>query len=76
MREKAEAVNEVVIYSAFGWADAEKRNTVTGEDIGRYVTYLVSDAAAEIRGSTVHLRTLDDVRIGREALSSTASRSP
>jgi enoyl-[acyl-carrier-protein] reductase (NADH) len=63
MKEMAETtarINEV-IYSAFGWGDAEKRNTVTGEDIGRYVAYLASDAASEIRGETVHLRTRDAV---------------
>jgi enoyl-[acyl-carrier-protein] reductase (NADH) len=66
MKEMAETrarVNEVVLYSAFGWGDAERRNTVTGEDIGRYVAYLVSDTGSEVRGETVHLRALDDVRV-------------
>jgi NAD(P)-dependent dehydrogenase (short-subunit alcohol dehydrogenase family) len=64
MKEMAESrarINEVVLYSAFGWGDAEKRNTVTGEDIGRYVGYLVSGAGSEIRGQTVHLRTPEDL---------------
>ena len=61
MVETRARVNEVVVYSAFGWGDAEKRNVVTGEDIGRYVAYLVSDAGSETRGQTLHLRTLEDV---------------
>ena len=64
MKEMAETrarVNEVVLYSAFGWGDAERRNTVTGEDIGRYVAYLVGDAGNDIRGETVHLRSLKAV---------------
>jgi hypothetical protein len=62
MKEMAETrarVNEVVIYSAFGWGDAEQRNTVTGEDIGQYVAYLVSDAGSGVRGETIHLRRLE-----------------
>jgi 3-oxoacyl-[acyl-carrier protein] reductase len=61
MKETAETgarVNELVIYSAFGWADAEQRNTVTGEDIGQYVAYLVGDAGRGIRGETIHLKNL------------------
>jgi NAD(P)-dependent dehydrogenase (short-subunit alcohol dehydrogenase family) len=54
-------INEVVLYSAFGWGDAEKRNTVTGEDIGRYIAFLVSDAGSEIRGQTLHLKTPADL---------------
>jgi NAD(P)-dependent dehydrogenase (short-subunit alcohol dehydrogenase family) len=56
-------VNEVVIYSAFGWSDAEQRNVVTGEDIGRYVAYLVSEAWSQVRGETIHLRTPEDIRV-------------
>jgi enoyl-[acyl-carrier-protein] reductase (NADH) len=75
MREMAETmarVNEIMIYSAFGWGDAEKRNVVTGEDIGQYVAYLISDAASAVRGETVHLRNRDDVqaRWGGTSLSS------
>jgi 3-oxoacyl-[acyl-carrier protein] reductase len=71
MKEMAETrarVNEVVLYSAFGWGDAEKRNTVTGEDIGRYVAYLASDAGSAIRGQTLHLRSLDDAAFTDEPL--------
>jgi NAD(P)-dependent dehydrogenase (short-subunit alcohol dehydrogenase family) len=57
-------VNEVVLYSAFGWKDAEKNNKVTGEDIGRYVARLVSDAGKEVSGQTIHLRTQEDLAIG------------
>ncbi len=62
MKEMAETrarVNELVIYSAFGWKDAEQRNRVTGEDIGRYVVYLISDAGSGVRGETIHLRSLE-----------------
>jgi NAD(P)-dependent dehydrogenase (short-subunit alcohol dehydrogenase family) len=61
MADRKVRINEVVLYSAFGWGDAEKRNTVTGEDIGRYVGYLISDAGKEIRGQTLHLKTPEDL---------------
>jgi hypothetical protein len=77
MKELAETkarVNEVLLYSAFGWGDAERKNTVTGEDIGRYVAYLVSDAGSDRRGETLHLRTADDVGAGSAIQSSSPQR--
>lgn len=51
-------MNEVVIYSAFGWGN-DDANLVSGADIGRFVTYLLSERGAAIRGETIHLRSRD-----------------
>ena len=51
-------INEVVIYSSFGWGN-DDANLVSGADIGRYVAYLLSDRGAAIRGETIHLRSRD-----------------
>jgi hypothetical protein len=56
MQELAESpvrVNEVVIYTSLGWGN-DDQGAVTGADIGRYVTYLLSDAAAGVRGQRIH----------------------
>lgn len=57
-------VNEVVIYSSFGWGHDEA-NEVTGADIGRYVTFLLSDSAAEIHGQSIHLRSRSSITTAR-----------
>jgi NADP-dependent 3-hydroxy acid dehydrogenase YdfG len=49
-------VNELVIYSSFGWG-RDDENLVAGPDIGRYVAYLLSDPGADVRGRTIHLRS-------------------
>lgn len=49
-------INEVVIYSSFGRGD-EDGNVVTGADVGRYVSYLLSDDGAAVNGECIHLRT-------------------
>jgi NAD(P)-dependent dehydrogenase (short-subunit alcohol dehydrogenase family) len=57
MQELAESpvrVNEVVIYTSLGWGN-DDQGAVTGADIGRYVTYLLSDAGARVRGQRIHL---------------------
>jgi NAD(P)-dependent dehydrogenase (short-subunit alcohol dehydrogenase family) len=57
MQELAEGpvrVNEVVIYTSLGWGD-DDQGAVTGADIGRYVTHLLSDAGAGVRGRRIHL---------------------
>jgi NAD(P)-dependent dehydrogenase (short-subunit alcohol dehydrogenase family) len=57
MHELAESsvrVNEVVIYTSLGWGN-DDQGAVTGADIGRYVTHLLSDAAAGVRGQRIHL---------------------
>jgi NAD(P)-dependent dehydrogenase (short-subunit alcohol dehydrogenase family) len=64
MRENAEEavrINELVIYSSFGWGNDEK-NAVTGMDIGRYAAYLLSDPGAGVRGETIHLRSVEVAR--------------
>jgi NAD(P)-dependent dehydrogenase (short-subunit alcohol dehydrogenase family) len=64
-RETADSpvrVNELVIYSSFGWGN-DDANVVTGTDIGRYVTWLLSDRGAHVRGDTHHLRSLESVAL-------------
>jgi len=59
MQELAESrvrINEVVIYSSFGWGQ-DDNNVIPGADIGRYVAYLLSRDAAHVRGQTAHLKS-------------------
>lgn len=49
-------VNELVIYSSFGWG-RDDQNAISGADIGRYVAYLLSDDGAGVRGQTIHLKS-------------------
>lgn len=66
MKENSSApvrINELVIYSSFGWGN-EDRNLVTGQDIGRYVAYLLSDQGIGVRGETIHLRSPDAIPPG------------
>jgi hypothetical protein len=53
-------INEMVIYSSFGWG-SDDRNEVTGADIGRYVAYLLAKQGAGIRGETIHLRSKEPI---------------
>ncbi len=64
MKERADKgarINEIVIYSAFGRGN-DDANEVKGEDVGRYAAYLLSEAAESLRGSTIHLRSREDLR--------------
>jgi NAD(P)-dependent dehydrogenase (short-subunit alcohol dehydrogenase family) len=57
MSELAESrlrMNQLVIYATLGWGD-DAQSRVSGADIGRYVTYLLSDVGAGVRGQTIHL---------------------
>lgn len=58
--EQAEPVrvNELVLYTPFGWGDEKRRGAVSQEEVARYTSYLASDHAAEIRGRTIHLDSL------------------
>jgi NAD(P)-dependent dehydrogenase (short-subunit alcohol dehydrogenase family) len=67
-------MNEVVIYSAFGWGN-DDANLVSGADIGRYVAYLLSDRGAAIRGETIHLRSRDMIP-GEDLIPSGEQASP
>lgn len=63
MKEYADTairVNELVVYSSFGWGNDEK-NLVTGSDIGRFVAHLLSDRARSVRGQTIHLRSPESI---------------
>jgi NAD(P)-dependent dehydrogenase (short-subunit alcohol dehydrogenase family) len=56
-------VNEVVLYTSFGWGDDDRKaNPVRHEDVGRYVAYLISDRGAAVRGRTIHLDSLEPLR--------------
>lgn len=54
-------VNEVVLYSSFGRDDDEERNrdTVSKDDVGRYVALLLSDRGGRVRGQTIHLKSME-----------------
>jgi NAD(P)-dependent dehydrogenase (short-subunit alcohol dehydrogenase family) len=62
LAESAVRVNEVIVYSRFGCGPASG-NTVTGTDIGRYVTHLLSPQGAGMRGQRLHLRWPQQTRI-------------
>lgn len=66
MKELAEdstRVNELVLYTSFGWGDDKRgKGTVSQEDVGRYTAYLVSDHGEEVRGQTIHLNSLDPLK--------------
>lgn len=49
-------VNEVVLYTMFGWDEADDAGDgVRPEEVGRYVALLASKRGAEVRGRTIHL---------------------
>lgn len=54
-------VNEVVLYTGFGWGSNEKKelSPVTQDDVGRYVALLTSDRGSAVRGETIHLDSLE-----------------
>ena len=61
-------VNELVIYTAVGWGEADKKSPVSPRDIGRYVAHLLSERAESTRGETIHLRSPDQLQvIGRRS---------
>ncbi len=67
MKERAGCgarINEIVIYSAFGRGN-DDANEVKGSDIGRYASYLLSDAGAAVQGEVIHLRNRKDLAAAR-----------
>ena len=51
-------VNEVVLYTSFGWGDKARGSAaVSQQEVGTYVAYLASWQAAQIRGQTIHLNS-------------------
>jgi NAD(P)-dependent dehydrogenase (short-subunit alcohol dehydrogenase family) len=61
-------VNEVVLYTPFGWGeDGPQQGAVTQDDVGRYVALLSSPRASAVRGRTIALDSLD--RFGELELS-------
>lgn len=70
-------VNEVVLYTSFGWGDDERRaGTVGQEDVGRYVGWLASDRGAALRGRTIHLDSLEPLRVLEGSAAPTGIRQP
>ncbi len=56
-------VNEVVLYTGFGWGDGEKKmSPVEQQDVARYVCYLASGRGGEVRGRTIHLDSLSPLK--------------
>jgi 3-oxoacyl-[acyl-carrier protein] reductase len=51
-------VNEVVLYTPFGWGDeAPASGTLLREEVARYVAYLASSKGSAVRGQTIHLNS-------------------
>lgn len=56
-------VNEVVVYTPFGWSDRDPAKApVQQEDVGRYVALLASPRGAAVRGRTIHLDSPQPLR--------------
>jgi NAD(P)-dependent dehydrogenase (short-subunit alcohol dehydrogenase family) len=51
-------VNEVVVYTPFGWSDkAPASGTLPREEVARYVAHLASSKGSAVRGQTIHLKS-------------------
>lgn len=60
---EAVRVNELVLYTPFGWGeDAEKNAPVSQDDVGRAVAHLASPRAAHLNGETIHLDSSETLR--------------
>jgi hypothetical protein len=56
-------INEVVVYTPFGWADRPpSADALPREDVGRYVANLASSSSA-VRGQTIHLRSRRTIEV-------------
>lgn len=63
MEDEAVRVNEIVVYTRFGWdAEDAREAPVQQDDVGRYVALLASPRGAEVRGRTIHLDSLQPLR--------------
>lgn len=57
-RQMPVRVNEVILYTPFGWDDKEPaRATLARDDVARYVAYLASPKGAAIAAQTIHLNS-------------------
>jgi NAD(P)-dependent dehydrogenase (short-subunit alcohol dehydrogenase family) len=57
-RQTAVRVNEVVVYTPFGWIDTEPaRGPLAHEEVARYIVYLASPRGTAVDGQTVHLNS-------------------
>jgi NAD(P)-dependent dehydrogenase (short-subunit alcohol dehydrogenase family) len=62
-RERPARLNEVVVYTPFGWADKEPPPDVPSrEEVARYVSHLVSAEGAGLSGQTIHLKSREPLR--------------
>jgi len=50
-------INELVIYTAVGWGDADKKSPIKPEDVGNFAAYLASERGSRHRGETIHLKS-------------------
>lgn len=56
-------VNEVVLYTRFGWSDRDAQEGPVGQDdVGRYIALLVSSKGAAVRSRTIHLDSEQPLR--------------
>ena len=58
--DRGARINEIVIYSSFGRGN-DDANEVKGGDVGRYASFLLSDAGAHVKGQVIHLRSRGDL---------------
>lgn len=57
-------INELVIYTRFGWSGAEEPGSqpISQADVARYAVNLASQRGAGVRGETIHLKTHEPFR--------------
>ena len=58
--DKRARINEIIIYSNLR-PGSEGMHEVKGADIGRFVSFLLSDNGAAVKGETIHLRSREDL---------------
>jgi uncharacterized protein YbjT (DUF2867 family) len=57
-QEAAIRVNEVVLYTPFGWGDkAPASGPLSRGDVAQYMAHLVSSKGGSVRGQTIHLNS-------------------
>lgn len=55
MEDSTVRVNEVVLYTPFGWGEEGRQGAVTKDEVGRYLALLASERGVGVRGETIHL---------------------
>lgn len=60
MEGRSRRVNEIVLYTSFGWGDDQRGNgPVSQRDVGRYAAYLASSLGSDTRGESIHMNSLE-----------------